>query len=370
MSKPLRITLIFAGVVALLALVAFGPQIVSRLTKKSVGPALATVSHRSFPVVATATGTVQPQEQVNVNFAQAGTIKEIDVQVGQSVHSGQVLARLDDSSQSAEVQAAQVAVSSAEADLAAAQAAAAASPTPRPGSISVPNAQLEVAQAKLQLQRAQADEDRTILKASQDGTVLQVNNQVGDNVSAGGTQSAGVQNNGGTSSRQPFMVLGSGTDFEVFAAFSQNDATKLQPQQTGTASFDAIPGLSVPVHVAIVSTAATQVNGVPEFYAQIALDQSDPRLRNGMTATVSITIAQATNVLAVPNQAIFTLDNTPHVDVWFQGNAVPTGVSTGLTGDQLTQVTSGLSDGDQVVLPGPNGLPTPSPGSSPAASSS
>jgi macrolide-specific efflux system membrane fusion protein len=363
MSRPLRIILVVAGIVVVLALVAFGPQIVSHFTKKKVSPALATVAHRSFPVVATASGTVLPQSEMNVNFAETGTVKEIDVQVGASVRTGQVLARLDDSTQAAELQAAQAAVSSANADLQAAEAAAQSSPAPR--TISVTAAQLEVANAQAELQRAQADEAKTILRAPEDGTVLAINNQIGENVSAGGTESVTAPGANGNT-RQPFLLLGNSAAFEVSAAFSQSDATHLSEGQTGTVTFDAVPGLSLPVHVASVDAGATQVNGVPEFYAEVALDQSDPRLRNGMTATVSVKVAQANNVLAVPNQAIFTLDNGPHVDVWYHGGAVPTAVSTGLIGDQLTEVTSGLSDGDQVVLPGPNGLPSPAPGSSPA----
>ena len=134
---------------------------------------------------------------------------------------------------------------------------------------------------------------------------------------------------------------------------------EISPKIDGPASFDALPGLSLSVHLASVATVASQVNGVPEFAASVVLDQADPRLRSGMTATVSITIAQASNVLAVPNQAVYTVDNAAHVDVWFHGAAVPTPIVIGKVGDQLTEITSGLSAGQQVLLPGPQGLPTP-----------
>ena len=73
-------------------------------------------------------------------------------------------------------------------------------------------------------------------------------------------------------------------------------------------------------------------------------------------------------MLAVPNQAVYTFEEGPHVDVWFHGGAVPTAVTLGLTGDRLTEVTSGLAQGQQVLLPGPQGLPTPPPHSGSAVS--
>jgi hypothetical protein len=70
-------------------------------------------------------------------------------------------------------------------------------------------------------------------------------------------------------------------------------------------------------------------------------------------------------VLAIPNQALYSLNGGLYVDVWYQKRAVPTSVGTGLIGDTLTQITSGLSGGEQVVLStqNPNVLPTVSPGS-------
>ena len=86
-----------------------------------------------------------------------------------------------------------------------------------------------------------------------------------------------------------------------------------------------------------------------------------------MTASVILDIAQATNVLSVPSQALYLLNNVAYVDVWYQDRAVPTRVTTGLVGNQLTQIVSGLSSGQQVVLstqqplPSSAGAPSPTP---------
>jgi macrolide-specific efflux system membrane fusion protein len=354
MVRFLRSALLVVGVAAVLGVLAFGPQLVSHFftTKKAVDPALATVARSSFPVIATASGIVLPQSEMDVNFAVAGQIREIDVQLGTKVSRGQVLAKLDDTNQQAALQGALVAVSYAQVALGQAEAGTSKQ--------SITTAQLQLANANLQLQRARGDEARTVLTAPETATVLQINNQIGENVSAGGTHAgAGVQLPGTGTGQNPFLVLGNGTSFVVEASFSQGDAAQIKGGLSGTVVFDAIPGLGLPVHVASIASVANQVNGVPQFDASVTLDQNDPRLRTGMTATVNVTVAQASNVLAVPNQAVYTFQNGPHVDVWFRGGAVPTAVTLGLTGDQLTEVTSGLSAGQQVLLPGPQGLPTP-----------
>jgi membrane fusion protein, macrolide-specific efflux system len=365
-GKVIRRTSIVVGALVVLAIVAFGPLVVSQLSKKTTGPALATASARSFPVTATASGTLLPQSLVIVNFPLAGQVSQVGVRVGVQVSTGQLLAKLNDAAQLAQLQAARARLSSAYAALAAAQAGG------NPSAIA--SAQGQVATAKALVQQASIADSMTALYAPQSGTVLEVNAQVGDTVNAGITGTPGVAGSSGTiidpsalTSNRAFIAIGNGSSFQVSAAFSQSDAPQLQTGQTGTVSFDALPGVNFPCHVTSVASSATVVNGVSVFYAAVAPDQSDPRLRSGMTASVILDIAQARNVLAVPSQALYLLNNVAYVDVWYQGRAVPTRVTPGLVGNQLTQIVSGLSSGQQVVLstqqplPSSAGAPSPTP---------
>jgi multidrug efflux pump subunit AcrA (membrane-fusion protein) len=454
------------GAVVVLALVAAGPTLVDRLGKQTTGPALSTVGRETFPVVAVASGSLVPASQIALNFQLSGQVTEIDVSVGDQVVAGQVIARIDSSTQQADVQAAQAAVNSAEQAVAAssgpdttelhalqaavnsaktaldqttnqvAQTLAAdrsrlasdqnawntdgcqSSPQPNPtqcqrdqqqinsdnaqlaqdqsngnqslaaertqltiaednlssagtNGVALADAQTLLANAQAQLGRAEADAAKTALTAPADGTVLAINGQVGETVQPGETTTPSLPGANGpvpgaanTTMSTSFAVLGDGNAFQVAAPFGEAAVVGLSTGETGTVSFDALPGLSIPGRVAAVATIATSVNGVSEYYAAISLDSSDPRLRIGMTATVSIDIAHATNVLAVPNQALYSLNGGLYVDVWYQKHAVPTLVHTGLIGDTLTEVTSGLSGGEQVVLSTqyPNALPTVAPG--------
>jgi multidrug efflux pump subunit AcrA (membrane-fusion protein) len=147
------------------------------------------------------------------------------------------------------------------------------------------------------------------------------------------------------------LQLGRGTTLVLRAPFSQAEDAQLTAGQTATVSVDALPGLSLPAKVISIETSATQVGGVPEYYAEVTLSASDPRLRNGQTGTVNVTIAFVNNVLAVPSTALFIgANNQLQVDVWSAGQAYTTTVTIGHVGNSLTEITSGLQAGEQVVL--------------------
>lgn len=372
MGRTVRIVLVVTGIAVVLALVAFGPQLVSHFTKKPpAAPGLTTVAVRSFTVQGTGSGTVEPSGVTNVNFATSGQVASISVAVGDTVGRGQTLAQLDDATQQSEIQAAQTAVASAQFVLNEAQSGA----FPNDPAAAA-QAQQSLASAQLQLQRAKADEAKTMLTAPAAGTVLQINGVAGGSAQAGPTgpqavpgSSGGIINpNSNSANQNAFVVIGNAAALEVSATFSQQDTTHLSTGQTGTATFDAVPGLQLPVAVNEIASQASQVNGVPEFFVALALNGSDARLRVGMSVTVRIDTAHADNVLAVSSQAIYSLDGVPHVNVWYQHRAVATAVSTGLVGTQLTQITSGLVAGQQVVLSAQQPLPSPVPTARPSPS--
>jgi membrane fusion protein, macrolide-specific efflux system len=147
------------------------------------------------------------------------------------------------------------------------------------------------------------------------------------------------------------LQLRNGTTFVLRALFSQNEDVLLTSGQAAIVSVDALPGAAFPATVSVIETSATQVGGVSEYSAEIQLGTTDPRLRNGQTGSVNVTIATANSVLAVPSTALFTgPNNQTQVDVWSQGQAYPTTVQIGLVGSTLTEIRSGLQAGEQVLL--------------------
>jgi len=75
------------------------------------------------------------------------------------------------------------------------------------------------------------------------------------------------------------------------------------------------------------------------------------QLRQGMTVTVSIIVQQASNALLVPNTAITKQGTKSVVKVSKDGAIEEREITTGISNSQYTEVTSGLSEGEKVVVP-------------------
>jgi hypothetical protein len=103
--------------------------------------------------------------------------------------------------------------------------------------------------------------------------------------------------------------------------------------------------------VIAVGSAATVSSGVVNYYVTISLNQVDKSLRQGMTANATVTVSKATDALVVPNLAVQHAGGQAYVMVYSAGQQTQTPIETGVVGDQFTQVTGGLNDGEQVVIP-------------------
>jgi len=348
----LRRLLIAGGVILVVAIVVVGPMVLAHVTRPKPTPALASVARETFSVVASASGSLQNANREDVNFSIAGQVLYIYVQANQAVTRGQALAKLNDSNQQAELSFTGASVNAALQALAQARAGGTAA--------QIAAAYAQVLNAQALFLKAQHDEAATLLLAPESGTILAVNGQVGNSVSAGSTGPLvpGAGNVG--SAGNGFFVIGSGSSFVLWAPFSQADDVHLLAGQAGIVTVDALPGVSFPSKLTLIEPSATQVNGVPEYYAESTLTTTDQRLRNGQTAAVNVVIASVKNALSVPTQALFTnASGALQVDVWYLSAPVATTVTAGLVGNQLTQILSGLKQGDQVML-SPVGQPLPS----------
>lgn len=231
--------------------------------------------------------------------------------------------------------------------------------TSRPATIATQQAAVESAQAALQT--AQANLAAASLVAPMEGTVTAVNGSVGDGTTgsgtstpATGTSGAGASSSGSASSGSgTFVTLSNLSVFQIATAIAEADASRVQVGQTATVTFDAVQGLSAPAHVTLVAPTATVTSNVVNYSVTFALDQTDPRLRAGMTSNVTVTVASASNVLVVPNSAL-TRVGTRAVFVTLldrAGRQSRTAVATGVAGDTSTEISSGLQEGERVVLP-------------------
>jgi HlyD family secretion protein len=194
--------------------------------------------------------------------------------------------------------------------------------------LSVQNAQLALKQAKLNLTKSQ-------LIAPFDGVVAQVNVQVGQPSSA---------------STQP-VVLANLSQLEAQVLVAETDVPRVKVGQTVQVTFDALPNQTFDASVVEVALVGQTTSGVVNYPVTIALKQTDAQIRPGMTANVTIVVEQRDNVLLVPNRAIKLSGRQRTVTVLKDGQPTVVNVTLGMSGDTESEVTSGLSEGDVVVIP-------------------
>ena len=139
--------------------------------------------------------------------------------------------------------------------------------------------------------------------------------------------------------------------FEVVVPFEESDAVQITPNQKVNVSFDAIPDLTLPGTVTAVSPSATALSGVISYYATVALAQGDPRLKNGQTAQAAVLTTELDDVLSVPNSAVRRQGDRTTVTVQQFDGQRTVEFQPGVVGDDRTQVLSGLTAGDEVVVP-------------------
>jgi trimeric autotransporter adhesin len=82
----------------------------------------------------------------------------------------------------------------------------------------------------------------------------------------------------------------------------------------------------------------------------VQITGSHPSLRDGMSATVTVVINQVVGVLTVPTSAVHTNGTASTVEVLKNGVPSTVVVTVGSADPSRTQIVSGLSEGDTVVI--------------------
>jgi len=268
-------------------------------------------------VSVTATGTLQPVNQVDVGTEISGTVESVDVDFNDRVKRGQVLATLNTDQLSARLRQSQAALELARANVQTAQATVLETRTKynrletlaakgmasqddldtAAAAFTRANAAVEVAKAQVTQAQAQVDADRTALQKAQirspiDGIVLQREVEPGQTVAA--------------SLQTPvlFTLAENLAQMELNVAVDEADVGHVKKGQKASFTVDAFPGRTFPAVIDQVRYAPQTVQGVVTYETVLLVDNSDLTLRPGMTATVDIVVGDYPNVLLVPNAAL------------------------------------------------------------------
>jgi multidrug efflux pump subunit AcrA (membrane-fusion protein) len=181
-----------------------------------------------------------------------------------------------------------------------------------PTAATLMQARAGVLQAQVNLASARRTLAQTVLRAPEAGMVAALGGIVGGMVSAGGTSNAaasssstssGGSGSSGSSSSSSYVTL-LGRGMQVSAEFSESDATNIRVGQPATVTVAALPTEELAAHVVSVSPLGSSSSGVVEFSVLFALDRTEPLLKAGMSANVSVTVAERDNVLNVPSAAV------------------------------------------------------------------
>ncbi len=268
----------------------------------------------------TATGAIEPINQVDIGVEVSGTIETVLVDFNDHVKAGQVLAELDTSKLKAQVLQASAAVKSAQAKVLRARAdiklaesklaqlqkarELTGGKVPSQQEIDTGEAALAVARsdeesALAEVSRAEADLafnetnlSKAIIRSPISGIVL------ARHVEPGQTVAASLQ------TPVLFTIAQDLTRMELHVDVDEADFGKIDKGQEATFTVDAYPDRIFQAKVTEVRYSPKEVQGVVTYETLLNVDNPDLSLIPGMTATAEIIVKEITGALLIPNAAL------------------------------------------------------------------
>lgn len=288
--------------------------------------------------VVTATGQLNPQTNVTVGSQVSGIINKLYVDYNSPVTNGQVIAQIDPITYKALVALAKADLASAKANLELMQANEERSNALYQSQIvsksdmdaavaGLHQAQATVMMKEASLEQAEANLSYTTIYAPVKGIVISRSVDVGQTVAAS------------LSAPTLFMIANDLTRMQIDALVSEADIGGIETNQAVNFGVDTFPARTFHGKVIQIRNAPQTNQNVITYDTVIGVDNSDLKLRPGMTANVSVITAARTNVLKIPNGAL-RFHPPEAADARKEGG---TGASnnTSQTGTMRTQVDAG-----------------------------
>ncbi|HXY29002.1 MAG TPA: biotin/lipoyl-binding protein, partial [Acidimicrobiales bacterium] len=308
-------------------------------------------------------GTIEPATQAALNFAVSGTVNAVNVKAGQTVTAGQVLATVDTTALTEQVDAAQ-------AQLAAAQARLAADQADNASASQIDSDEASVTSAESSLSTAQTNLNDASLTSSISGTVASVNLTVGEQLSGSGsgasgsgsgsgassfsgtsaTSSAAASSSTGSSSSTSGEIVVIGTN--SYLVNTTVDDTEIGEISDGDQAVITPTGATTPVYgtVGSISLIGSETSNVTTFPVVVDVTGDPAGLYPGASANVSIVVKQLNDVTEVPTAAVsYTSSGQATVTQVVNGAHVVEDVTLGAAEEGETQIVSGISAGDKVL---------------------
>lgn len=381
---------IAAAVIAAIVL----PKVLQSSSSGYIPTPTATVERRDLTDSVSVSGSTQPVSSVVVTPEVDGIIQDVRVSEGDTVNAGDVLFTLKNDSLDRAVTEAQGQVDAAQRQVKSAQTAldrayktykdavkawnaapdaeaqaAMTDPDNLYADVETANATLEDAKASLQsaqqtLDDAKSTAAKRTVTAPVSGSVVAVGAKNG---AAFGSAAGATSSDSSTT----LVQIADLSQMRVNTQVNEVDISSLQPGQTATVTFSALPDLTLDATVERIATVSTGSSdpssqyggmGVVSYNVSLLIANPDPRLKPGMTANATIQTKSVPNSLVVPLAALIdNSDGTTSVNVVTlddQGNVTSSQLTevqvvdktsseaavTGVEEGQLVQLASGDSD--------------------------
>lgn len=315
----LRNRWVLAGLAALLVL-ALALFLRGRSTSDASEFVTRSAARGDLTVTITATGTIEPLNEVSVGIEVSGTVAEVLADYNDEVVAGDVLARLDTSILSANAAQARAALELAratrlEADAALRQAkselarlehlkelsggsvpsaleldTAVTARDRAVATLASANAQIRQAEATLVVNQTQLE--KAVVISPINGVVLS------REIDPGQTVAASLQ------TPELFVIAEDLSEMELAIEIDEADVGAVREGQSASFTVDAFPDEEFAARITQLRYAPISSDGVVTYEAILSVDNADLRLRPGMTATAIVTVKQIEDALLIPVQAL------------------------------------------------------------------
>lgn len=331
----------------------------------------------------TATGQLNPVTNVQVGCQISGVIIKLFADWNSPVKQGQVVAQIDPLTYQANVDSTLGNLANAQAALELAQVNARRSQELYDSKL-IPRSDYDTATATLHqaeatvkvnqaaVEKAKVDLQYCTIYSPVDGMVISRNVDVGQTVAA--SFNAPVL----------FVIANDLTKMQIDANVAEADVGGVEENQNVDFTVDAFPNRTFHGQVVQVRNSPITVQNVVTYDTVISVNNPDLKLKPGMTANVSVIIAERSDVVRIPNSALrfrppeTSTNATPRavgggagsgsrpsgssagrpkgerrptrtVYVLKDNKLQPVQIKTGITDGIYTEVTDGLSENDKVV---------------------
>lgn len=282
-----------------------------------------------------AVGVVAPRDEVRLSFKTGGVVASIDVQEGDTVREGQVLAVLEQAEMDATLRQVRIATAKAQRDLDRARALYADGVATQE--------QVQDLTSALQMARANQDSAEfnarfTRIEAPADGVVMQRLAEPRELVAPG----------------QPLLRIGvTSRGWVVKASLTDRDVVRVRVDDRASVFLDAYPASELPGRVAKIAAAADPATGTYEM--EVLVEPGEVRLVSGLVARTQVRDGRESARPAVPLTALLEADSGKAVAFVVDRQrllARRVVVSIGRFAGDRVEVTGGLELTDAVVVEG------------------